>query len=171
MIPIPHKLITMFRRDRPVHQVPQALRDLDRAMQLAINEQQEAATLAKARKTLLANPRQSSATGPVSASRPRTSVARKRSTSPRLALFARAAAAAAVLTGIIALIVWTPPWVYGIGLSLTALTALVPIVLNILMIRRFRSMERRRNDHEGSWVRLAIWAVTTSRRTNRSDHQ
>lgn len=52
------KLITVIRGHRSVHQVPQALRDLDRAMQLVVNRQQETTTLAKARETLLAKPEQ-----------------------------------------------------------------------------------------------------------------
>jgi len=80
--PTPNKLITMFRCGRPVHQVPQALRTLDRFMQPVANEQQEAATLAKAHETLLANPGQPSPPGSVSVSRPKPTGARKPSTSP-----------------------------------------------------------------------------------------
>lgn len=171
MIPARNKLTTLFRRDRSVHKVPLTLRDLDQAMQLAVNEQREAATLAKARETLLANPSQSSATGSRSASPTATTVTHKRSILLRLALFARACAAATVvLAGVIALIVWTPPWVYGIAISLTAI---VPIVLSSLMIRLLRrSMEIQRNGHEGPWMRvLAMFARGTSWRTNSPDHQ
>jgi hypothetical protein len=77
-------VITMFRRGRPVHQVPQVLRTLDRTMQPVANEQQEAATLAKAREILLANHGQPPPTGSVSASRPKRTGASKPSIrSPR----------------------------------------------------------------------------------------
>ena len=53
---ITDKLFKMIHRDRPAHQVSQALRDLDRAMLVAtVDEQQEAVTLAKARGTVLAD--------------------------------------------------------------------------------------------------------------------
>lgn len=129
MIHIANKLITMFRRDRPVHQVPQALRDLDRAMLLIVNEQQEAITLAKARETLLANPGQPSPTGSVSLSRPRPTVARKRSISPSVGVFAKSVAVAAIaLFGLVALIVWAPRVI-----AIISLPSLIPLVIYLLI--------------------------------------
>lgn len=134
MNPTPNKLITMFRCGRPVHQVPQALHTLDRFMQPVVNEQQEAATLAKARETLLANPGQPSPPGSVSVSRPKPTGARKPSTSPSVSsqatgprnhpsvalisswmirVFGQAITAVAIsivvaLVAIVPLIVWAP---------------------------------------------------------------
>lgn len=100
------RLINIIRRDPPVHQVPQALRDLDRAMQPVVNEQQDAATLAKARETLLAHPGQPSVAGSRSVSRPGPTVARKHWIPLNAALVT---IGTGVLAGIILLIMWVVP--------------------------------------------------------------
>ena len=163
MIHIANKLITMFRRDRPVHQVPQALRDLDRAMLLIVNEQQEAITLAKARETLLANPRQSSPTGSVSLSRPRPTVARKRSISPGVGVLVKAVAVVAVaLFGIVALIGWAPRVIAIISLPSLIPLAIYPLIyLSPLWFLRFL----------GAIYRVISWRnfrALISRRTDRT---
>jgi hypothetical protein len=100
------RLINMIRRDPPAHQVPQELRDLDRAMQPVVSEQQDAITLAKAREALLANPGQPSVVGSIPASRPRAIVARKHWI-PHNA--ARVTIGTGVLVGIVSLIMWAVP--------------------------------------------------------------
>jgi hypothetical protein len=120
------KLLDMIRRDRPVHQVPQALRDLDRAMQLIVDEQQEAAMLAKARKTLLGNSGQPPPAGSMSVSCGRPTVPRERSISTSVALFA--GTVTIVFAGIVTLIVWAPPVASWIS-SLTSLILIIVIAV------------------------------------------
>jgi hypothetical protein len=165
VIPIPHKLITMFRRDRPVHQVPQALRTLDRAMQIVANEQQEALTLAKARETLLANPGQPSPTGSVLVARPRPAVARKPSISPSVGLCAGAVAVA--LVGIVALIVWSPSVVSIISLQSFPLVIYMLVQLPRLWFPRAIHKERE-NEVASLWVSLILRKrASISQRTDR----
>jgi hypothetical protein len=155
----------MFRRDRPVHQVPQALRTLDRAMLLAANEQQEALTLAKARETLLANPGQPSPPGSASVAPPRPTVARTPSISPSVGLFAGAVAVA--LVGIVALIVWFPSVVSIISLPSLPLAIFSLIHLFSLWFPRAIHKERD-NEVASSWVSLILRKrASISQRTDR----
>jgi hypothetical protein len=148
-----NKLITMFRRGRPVHQVPQALRELDLSMLIIVNEQQEAATLAKARETLIANPGQPSPTASVSTSRSRPTVARKRSILPSAGVFAGAVA----LFGIFMLIVWYSSDV--VWLTFLPLFIMLKIILSMYDRALARSFRR--------VAKLCDICAQKSRRTDR----
>jgi DNA-directed RNA polymerase specialized sigma24 family protein len=107
------KLLNLTRRARPAHQVPQALRNLDRAMLVAaVDEQQEAVTLAKARETVLADRAPSPSARPTSASHPKPTTREdspwSRSSGSAMFGWTLLVGAVTVLTGV-ALIVWAPP--------------------------------------------------------------
>lgn len=160
-----NRLLNMIGHDRPSHQIPLALRDLDRAMQFVVDEQQEVAMLAKARETLLANPGQPPAAGSTSTSRPRPTVARKRSVSTSVALLVGAVTIVTIaFAGIVTLIVWAPPVVSVISLSALASPFIVYLLIRPALIEiKWMWILRRRTIEDA-------FEMQRMRRTDRSRH-